>query len=86
MDGDPARISRDDLEPVQVQTIAGRTERELTDAYEQHHDAIYGFLRRATRDPDTAEDLLQETFTRLFASYRAGRRPEDLQAWLYRVA
>lgn len=86
MDGDPARATSDDHEPLHIQRIAARAEADLVAAYEQHHDAIYGFLRRATRDADVAEDLLQETFARLLAAYRAGRPPEQLQPWLYRVA
>ena len=86
MDGDPVRATSDDHEPLHIQRIGARAEADLVAAYEQHHDAIYGFLRRATRDADVAEDLLQETFARLLTAYRAGRPPEQLQPWLYRVA
>ena len=85
MDGDPATIATQDLEPSVVQVVGGRGDAELIDAYEQHHDAVYGFLRRATRDADIAEDLLQE-FARLLSEYRAGHAPEQVRAWLYRVA
>ena len=39
-----------------------------------------------TRDREAAEDLLQETFIRLITETRAGRPPEQVRAWLYRVA
>lgn len=85
MAGDPVRATSDP-EPLQIQRVGARAEADLVAAYEQHHDTIYGFLRRATRDPDVAEDLLQETFARLLVAYRAGRPPEQLQPWLFRVA
>ena len=86
MDGDPVRVTSDDPEPLQVRRVGARADMDLVAAYEQYHEPIYAFLRRATRDADVAEDLLQETFARLLTSYRAGRPPEQLQAWLYRVA
>ena len=86
MDGDPVRATSDDPEPLQIRRIGARAEADLAAAYELYHDAIYGFLRRATRDADVAEDLLQETFARLLVAYRAGREPDQLQPWLYRVA
>ena len=54
--------------------------------YEAHHAEVYAFLVRSTRDPSTAEDLLQETFLRLTTEARAGRAPEQVRAWLFRVA
>ena len=86
MQGDPVSATTDEAEPLHIRRIGGRGEADVVAAYEQHHDAIYGFLRRATRDADVAEDLLQETFARLLVSYRTGRPPDRLQPWLYRVA
>ena len=54
--------------------------------YEAHHAEVYAFLVRSTRDPSAAEDLLQETFLRLTTEARAGRAPEQVRAWLFRVA
>ena len=54
--------------------------------YDDHHAEVYAFLARSTRDPATAEDLLQETFLRLTTEVRAGRTPELVRAWLFRVA
>lgn len=86
MDGPPTRELASDVEPSAVRVVGGRGDAALIAAYEHHHDAIYGFLRRATRDDGVAEDLLQETFARLLTESRAGRVPEQVVPWLYRVA
>jgi RNA polymerase sigma-70 factor (ECF subfamily) len=39
-----------------------------------------------THDRDAAEDILQEAFIKLITETRAGRPPEQMRAWLYRVA
>ena len=69
-------------------TVAGpfRPDLFVTDAWERHSLELYTFLRRATRDEAVAEDLLQETFVRLTTEVGAGRAPERLRPWLYRVA
>src|SRR4029078_1650200 len=43
-------------------------------------------LTAITRDPSAAEDLAQEAFVRLVVEVRAGRAPDDIGAWLHRVA
>ena len=58
----------------------------MVSMYEAHHAEVYAFLVRSTRDPSAAEDLLQETFLRLTTEARAGRPPEQVRAWLFRVA
>jgi RNA polymerase sigma-70 factor (ECF subfamily) len=58
----------------------------LENAFEAHHQELLSFLRRATRDDQTAEDLAQEAFLRLAREVDAGRTPQHLRAWLYRVA
>jgi RNA polymerase sigma factor (sigma-70 family) len=58
----------------------------VLDAWDRHHGEIFAFLLDATRDAAAAEDLLQEAFTRLLREERAGRMPEQVRPWLYRVA
>jgi len=54
-------------------------------AWTDHHEEIFAFLVRTTRDPEVAEDLLGEAFLRLTCEARAGRAPDNVRAWLYRV-
>ena len=55
-------------------------------AWADHHEEIHAFLVRTTRDAEVAEDFLQESFLRLTREIRAGRPPDNVRAWLYRVA
>jgi RNA polymerase sigma factor (sigma-70 family) len=43
-------------------------------------------LLSMTRDPDLADDLVQEAFLRLIREVEAGRAPDNTSAWLYRTA
>jgi RNA polymerase sigma-70 factor (ECF subfamily) len=59
---------------------------ELSELYLGHRGEILAFLIPMTRDPEVAEDILQDTFIRLIREARAGRMPDNVRAWLYRVA
>jgi RNA polymerase sigma factor (sigma-70 family) len=74
-----------EIEPA-VATIAAGSRAVLVDAFRTHRDELFGFLCRATRDDAAAEDLLQETFLRLAREIEAGRVPDQVRPWLYRVA
>jgi RNA polymerase sigma factor (sigma-70 family) len=54
-------------------------------AYDAHQRELFTCALRATRDEETAADLVQETFLRLVAELRTGRRPQLIRPWLYRV-
>lgn len=83
MEPAPSLQTADGLEP---STVAVGADGAVSTAYRDHHEALFAFLRRATRDEGAAEDLLQETFIRLLTVVREGRPPEQVRAWLYRVA
>jgi RNA polymerase sigma-70 factor (ECF subfamily) len=55
-------------------------------AYEMHAGTLYRRLLRSTRDAGIAEDLVQDAFLRLEIEVRAGRTPDNVGAWLQRVA
>ena len=69
-----------------VHALEARGQAATLDAWDAHHGEIYAFLVDATRDASAAEDLLQDTFARLAREARAGRTPEQVRPWLYRVA
>lgn len=57
----------------------------VTSAHRSHAAVTYAVALKATRDPELAEDLTQESFVRLLAEARAGRYPDNTGAWLYRA-
>lgn len=74
-----------DVAPV-ARVVARHPDELVTAAFDAHRDELFTFLVRSVRDGAEAEDLLQETFLRLSREVRAGRPPDQLRAWLYRVA
>lgn len=72
--------------PLDRAGLADRSEELVVGAWHRHHDELTAFLVRTSRDPDAAEDLLQEAYLRLLGEVRAGREPTNVRAWLYRVA
>ena len=55
-------------------------------AYGRHREELTRHLARVTGDPDVAADLVQESFVRLLLEARAGHAPDNVRAWLFRVA
>jgi RNA polymerase sigma-70 factor (ECF subfamily) len=58
----------------------------VTAAFQAHRAELFSFLARTTRDDADAEDLVQEAYLRLARQVRADRPPDQVRAWLYRVA
>ncbi|MBW2292684.1 MAG: sigma-70 family RNA polymerase sigma factor, partial [Deltaproteobacteria bacterium] len=54
--------------------------------YASNHDAILRYLQRMTGDLDLAEDLVQETFSRVARGLEQFRGESQLTTWLYRIA
>lgn len=65
-----------------MQAWAGRL---VETAYAEHSGALVRHLTKVTRDVEVAQDLAQESFLRLAREVEAGRRPDDVGAWLHRV-
>ncbi len=84
----PEATSPDDPQPTieRLQSGVRSDELALSTVYQAHRAELFAFLVRMTRDRETAEDLLQDTFIRLINEARAGRMPEAIRPWLYRVA
>ncbi|MFI0213352.1 sigma-70 family RNA polymerase sigma factor [Streptomyces lydicus] len=48
-------------------------------------DQMYSAGLRMTRNPSDAEDLVQETYAKAYASFHQFREGTNLKAWLYRI-
>ena len=46
---------------------------------------LYGAAMKMTRNPQDAQDLVQETYLKAFSSFRTFTAGTNLRAWLYRI-
>jgi RNA polymerase sigma-70 factor (ECF subfamily) len=68
----------------EVETTAERHERFERDAL-QYLDQLYAAALRMTRNPADAEDVVQETYAKAYASFHQFTPGTNLKAWLYRI-
>ncbi|NLU67236.1 sigma-70 family RNA polymerase sigma factor [Streptomyces sp. HNM0574] len=66
------------------ETEAARSARFERDAL-NYLDQMYSAALRMTRNPADAEDLVQETYAKAYASFHQFREGTNLKAWLYRI-
>lgn len=58
----------------------------LVEIYERLSPALYRYAYRLLGDADQAEECVAETFSRFLQALSNGRTPDNVQAYLYRVA
>lgn len=51
----------------------------------QYMPALYSAALRMTRNPQDAEDLVQETYLKAFRGYESFQEGTNLKAWLYKI-
>ncbi len=70
-----------DAPPETAEQQAARFERDAMPFLDQ----LYSAAMRMTRNPQDAEDLVQETFAKAFGSFHQFKEGTNLKAWLYRI-
>ena len=75
--------------PGRVTVRAGAVDRDsealVLAAYEAHARDLNAFARSLVREREAAEDVVAEAYLRLVREAQAGRTPDDVRGWLYRV-
>jgi RNA polymerase sigma-70 factor, ECF subfamily len=66
------------------ETLEDRGERFEADVL-PYLDQLYSAALRMTRNPADAEDLVQETFAKAYASFHQFQQGTNLKAWLFRI-
>jgi len=54
--------------------------------YRRHNDTLYRYLLRLSRDPDTAADVFQDTWSKIIASRHRYQPTATFRTFLFRVA
>ena len=73
----------EEVSPV-PETLEERSERFEHDVL-PYLDQLYAAGMRMTRNPADAEDLVQETFAKAYASFHQFQEGTNLKAWLFRI-
>jgi RNA polymerase sigma-70 factor (ECF subfamily) len=67
-----------------TETLEQRSQRFEADVL-PYLDQLYAAAMRMTRNPADAEDLVQETFAKAYASFHQFQAGTNLKAWLFRI-
>lgn len=71
------------------QALAAESAQRLEQRFERealpYLDQLYGAAMKMTRNPQDAQDLVQETFLKAFAAFGRYTEGTNLKAWLYRI-
>jgi RNA polymerase sigma-70 factor, ECF subfamily len=74
-------VARSQTAPPEDPELRERFEREVLPLLPN----LYGAALRMTRNPQDAEDLVQETYLRAFRGFAGFQEGTNLRAWIYRI-
>src|SRR5258707_15424726 len=75
------------ISDAQLLALAAESRRDALDAlYTAYKSRIYTFLLRFLADPELADDVTQEAFTKAFSALPKLERGTKVLPWLYKVA
>ena len=78
--------SQTDLDLPLVRGLQAGDERALNELIRKYQEPLFRFIWRYTDDEETARDLLQETFVRLYFGIRRFKPRAKFATWLYSIA
>lgn len=52
----------------------------------RYHKLLYGYAYRLLQDERLAEDIVQETFLKIYQQAQKGYVPQQFKPWMYRIA
>lgn len=74
------------MEPPPTSRTMSNSDRDITAIVMRERTRLVNFIRRRIRDPDDAEDVLQDVFHEFVQAYRLPAPIEQASAWLFRAA
>jgi RNA polymerase sigma-70 factor, ECF subfamily len=79
-----------DYKPLSDEEVILRLQQDDFAAYDElvrrYRDRLYGFIQQMVRNPPLAEDILQDTFIRLWQHRMSYRTIARFSTWLYTIA
>jgi RNA polymerase sigma factor (sigma-70 family) len=79
-------ISQPDLDLPLVRALQAGDESALNELIRKYQEPLFRFICRYTGDQETARDILQETFVRLYFGIQRFRPRAKFVTWLYSIA
>lgn len=77
--------SQTNMTPIEAGPPAPGKDWDFQDATLPFLDALYNMAYRLTRNPEDAEDLIQETYFKAYKYYDKFEEGTNLKAWLFRI-
>ena len=72
--------------PGLVRAIAQGDEQAMADLYDHYSRGVYALALRIVRQPNVAEEIVQETFVRVWRAAPSYEGGASCEGWLYRIA
>lgn len=78
-------IPRDQLEQILKQATAG-SDQALTTLYNHYFERVYRFIFYRVSHKETAEDLTEDVFVKLFSKLKSLEQSAAFEGWLFQIA
>jgi RNA polymerase sigma-70 factor (ECF subfamily) len=69
-----------------IYNLQAGDETAFNEVYHHYRDLLYVIVFSITKHPQTSEDLLQDTFIKVFTEAKSLRNPSAFHGWIIRIA